>query len=114
MKITTTTVPTITRTGAGRAALPLTAEESAVVEAIRDLAPGGDAIAFEIDHPADIDTGSETYDDDIRKYGDSFLRHVRSAFKDQNITVKASRDNLTFTMWVVAGKIRRPRRNNAE
>ena len=106
IKITNTNVPTTTRSGVGRKAIPLTSDENAVVDALKNAGDG--AITF----TCPTYTGNDDKTDN--KAVDAFVRHVRGAFSDEDVTIRSMVENGTITLWKRAGRITRPRRADSK
>ena len=103
LNIKTTTVPTVTRTGAGRKPKPLTDDEVAIIDALKSL-PEGKALTF--DNPVAVANDDKA----TKRNTDALLRHVRNAFEDEDLTIRSVIAEGTITLWVRPGKIVRPRK----
>ena len=104
LNIQTTAVPTVTRTGAGRKPKPLTEDETAIIDALKNL-PEGKALTF--DNPVAVDNDPKA----TKRATDALLRHVRNAFEDEDLTIRSVITGESITLWARAGKIVRPRKN---
>ena len=103
LMIQTTSVPTVTRTGAGRKPKPLTEDETAIIAALKEL-PEGKALTF--DNPVAVNGDPKA----TKRATDALLRHVRNAFEDEDLTIRSVIAGDTITLWARAGKIVRPRK----
>ena len=104
LKIQTTEVPTVTRTGAGRKPKPLTDDETAIISALKGL-DEGKALTF--DNPVAVEGDPKG----TKRATDALLRHVRNAFDDEDLTIRSVIAEGSITLWVRPGKIVRPRKN---
>ena len=104
LKIQTTEVPTVTRTGAGRKPKPLTDDETAIITALKAL-PEGKALTF--DNPVAVAKDDKA----TKRATDALLRHVRNAFEDEDLTIRSVITEGSITLWVRPGKIIRPRKS---
>ena len=104
LKIQTTNVPTVTRTGAGRKPKPLTDDETTIISALKGLSDGK---ALSFSNPVAVANDPKT----TRRATDALLRHVRNAFDDEDLTIRSVIAGDTITLWVRPGKINRPRKS---
>ena len=104
LKIQTTEVPTVTRTGAGRKPKPLTEDEKAIISALKGL---NDGKALSFTNPVAVKGDPKG----TKRATDALLRHVRNAFEDEDLTIRSVIAEGTITLWVRPGKISRPRKS---
>ena len=104
LMIQTTSVPTVTRTGAGRKPKPLTDDETAIIDALKNL-PEGKALTF--GNPVAVANDPKG----TKRATDALLRHVRNAFEDEDLTIRSVLTEGSITLWVRPGKIIRPRKS---
>ena len=104
LKIQTTEIPTVTRTGAGRKPKPLTDDEVAIISALKGL-NDGQALSFA--NPVAVPNDPKG----TKRATDALLRHVRTAFDDEDLTIRSVIAEGSITLWVRPGKINRPRKS---
>ena len=104
LKIQTTEVPTVTRTGAGRKPKPLTNDECSIISALKSLEEGK---ALTFGNPVAVEGDTKA----TKRATDALLRHVRNAFDDEDLTIRSVIAGDTITLWVRPGKINRPRKS---
>ena len=104
LRIQTTNVPTVTRTGAGRKPKPLTDDEIEIITALKGLTDGK---ALSFTNPVAVPNDPKA----TKRATDALLRHVRNAFDDEDLTVRSVIAEETITLWVRPGRIIRPRKS---